>query len=78
MASNASLNAFKHADAENGSQGYLMRRHRIAIRLHAGEDGRRYLLRNPCGFQEGLRSSNAALLGMEALSTATTVFCVIV
>src|SRR3989442_6605725 len=30
MASNASLNAFKHAYAENGSQVYLMRRQRIS------------------------------------------------
>jgi hypothetical protein len=78
MASNASFNAFRHAEAENGSQVYVMRRHRMSIRFHSGEYGLRDLLINPCCFQEGRRSSHASLLWMEALSTTTTVFFVIV
>src|SRR5260370_1550591 len=78
MVSNASLNAFRHVYAENGSQVYLMRRHRISIRFNSGEYGLRYLIINPCFFQYSIRSSNSSLRWMEALSTTTTVFVVIV
>jgi len=78
MVSNASLNAFRHAYAENGNQGYLMRRHRISIRFHSGEYGRRYLMIKPCFFQEGRRSAKSSLVWIAALSMTTTVFCVIV
>jgi hypothetical protein len=56
MSSNASLKALRHSYAENGSQVYLMRRHRISIRFHSGEYGGRYLTINPCCFQSGMRS----------------------
>ena len=78
MVSNASLNAFRHAYAENGHQVYVMRRQRMSIRFHSGEYGLRYFMISPCCFQEGIRSSHASLLWMEALSTTTTVVCVIV
>jgi len=78
MASTAALNAFQHAYAENGSQGSLRRRQRISIRFHAGEYGLRDFMIHPCCFQYGIRSSHAALRWMEAWSTTTTVFFVIV
>src|SRR6266568_7753789 len=78
MSSNASIIAWRHEEAENGNQSYLMRRQRISIRFNSGEYGGRYLMINPCFFQQGTRSSNSSLLWIEALSTTTTVFFVIV
>src|SRR5215831_20668617 len=78
MASNASLNAFRHSEAANGNQVYLMRRQRISIKFNSGEYGLRYLMTNPCFFQYGIRSSNSSLVWIDALSTTTTVFFVIV
>src|SRR5712691_9621388 len=76
MSSNASIIAWRHAEAEKGNQSYLMRRQRISIRLNSGEYGGRYVMINPCCFQEGTRSSHASRLGMEACSTTTTGFVV--
>src|SRR4030095_10558555 len=76
MVSNASLNAFRHAYAENGNQVYLIRRHRISIRFNSGEYGLRYLTISPCFFQYGSRSAKSSLVWMAALSTNTTVFFV--
>src|SRR5712691_7144501 len=78
MASNASFNAFRHAEAENGSQVYLMRRQRISIRFNSGEYVGRYLMSNPCFFQKGIRSAKSSLVWIDTLSIITTVFCVIV
>jgi hypothetical protein len=78
MVSNASLNAFRHAYAENGNQVYLMRRQRISIRFNSGEYVGRYLMSKPCFFQYGRRSSNSSLVWIDALSMTTTVFFVIV
>src|SRR2546427_739751 len=76
MSSNASIIALRHAVAEKGKQSYLMRRQRMWIRLNSGEYGGRYVMSNPCFFQEGTRSSNSSLRWMEAWSTTTTVFVV--
>src|SRR6266487_2474085 len=76
MASNASFNAFRHAEAEKGNQVYLMRRHRISIRFNSGEYGGKYLMINPFFFQEGSLSSNSSLVWIDALSMTTTVFFV--
>src|SRR6266446_240580 len=78
MASNASLNALRHAYAEKGNQVCLIRRHRMSIRFNSGEYGGRYLMTNPCFFQYGIRSSNSSLVWIDALSMTTTVFFVIV
>src|SRR5712664_2884558 len=78
MASNASLNALRHAYAEKGNQTYLMRRQRISIRFNSGEYGGRYVMIHPCFFQEGTRSSHASRLWMEAWSTTTTILLVMV
>src|SRR5712691_11229774 len=76
MSSNASIIAWRHAEAEKGNQSYLMRRQRISSRLNSGEYGGRYVMINTCCFQEGTRSSHSSRLGMEAWSTTTTVFVV--
>ena len=76
MVSNASLNALRHAEAENGNQVYLMRRHRISIKFNSGEYGGKYLIINPFFFQEGIRSSKSSLVWIDAWSMTTTVFFV--
>src|SRR5712691_12410667 len=76
MSSNASIIAWRHAEAEKGNQSYLMRRQRISIRFNSGEYGGRYVMINPCCFQYGTRSSHSSRLWMEALSTTPTVFVV--
>src|SRR4249920_2264690 len=78
MASNASLNALRHVYAEKGNQGYVIRRHRMAIRCNAGEYGGRDLMTHPCFFQYGIRSANASRVWIDAWSRTPTVFCVIV
>lgn len=52
-----------------------MRRHRMSLRLHAGEDVGRSVMMHPGCFQRGMRSAHASRVWIDAVASRTTVLC---